>query len=311
MTPAGIEIIRPSNRAAWLNARGQDVTASQIGALFGEHEYATAYELWAAKTGRIPRIDEESPAMRRGRLLEAVAVQLIREDHPKWKVDHNAAENVYYRDPVARLGATPDVLVSARDRGRGVIQIKSVEASIYRRKWIDEDGNVEPPLWIALQATLEAHLTGSAWAAVAPLVVGHGLEMPLVEIPLVPGVIEAMEAKAAEFWAMVAEGREPQPDYDRDGAVITRIYGNGDPEHEVDLSGDNRLPDLIAERKALSAEAAQAKRRIEAIDTEIKSKLGAAHVGHIGQGRRITWKPQKRDGFFVEPTTIRALNFPN
>ncbi|MCR6673286.1 YqaJ viral recombinase family protein [Devosia ginsengisoli] len=305
-----IQMIRPSNRAEWLRARGFDVTASQVGALFGAHEYTTLYGLWAAKTGRVSRDDEETPAIQRGRLLEPVAVQLLREQYPKWRIDHNAAENIYFRDPDARLGGTPDVLVTAKDRGKGVVQIKSVEASVFRKKWIDEDGNVEPPLWIALQASLEAYLTGSVWAAVAPLVIGYGVDMPLVEVPLVDGVVDAMKAKAAEFWQMVAEGREPPPDFARDGALIERIYGYGDPEHEIDLSADNRIPELIEERQEHANSVRGISARIDEIDTEIKAKLGAAHVAHLGEGRRITWKPQKRDGFFVEPTTIRPLRYP-
>lgn len=305
-----VEIIRPKDRDAWLAARNRDVTASQVGALFGEHEYTTLLDLWALKTGRLPRAEEETPAMRRGRLLEPVAVQILREDYPRWKIVHNAAENIYYRDPAARLGATPDVLANAPDRGPGVIQIKSVEASIFRRKWLDEEGNVEPPLWIALQATLEAHLTGRQWAAVAPLVIGHGVDLPLIDIPLVPGVIAAMEAKAAEFWQMIAEGREPPADYARDGALIARLHGDGDPEHEIDLSGDNRIPELLENRRRWSDEARVAKAEIEKIDTEVKAKLGPAHVAWIGEGRKITWKPQAREGSYVPPTTIRALRYP-
>lgn len=305
-----IEIIRPRDRAAWLRARGKDITASVVGALFGEHEFTTLYELWAAKTGRLPSIDEETPAMQRGRLLEPVAVQLLRETRPTWAIMHNAAENIYYRDPVHRLGGTPDVIVTASERGRGAVQIKSVEASVFRRKWLDDDGNVEPPLWIALQATLEAHLTGAQWAAVAPLVIGHGLDMPIVEVPLVEGVIEAMQLRSREFWEMVASGTEPQPDYSRDAAVIERIYGEGDKFEEVDLTADNRIPALIERRREARRQAKELGDEVDAIDTEIKSKMGAAHIAHIPGGRKITWKPQRRAGFFVEPKTMRVLRYP-
>lgn len=304
-----VVVIRPSDRASWLAARARDVTASVVGALFGEHEFTTIYQLWALKTGRDRRDDEETPAIRRGRLLEQVAVQLLREQYPSWTITHNAAENIYFRDPEARLGATPDVIVDAPGRGKGVVQVKSVEASAFRRKWLDEDGNVEAPLWIALQATLEAHLTGCQWAAVAPLVVSHGLEMPLIDIPILPGVIEAIVDRTRAFWAMVEEGREPEPDYARDGAVIERIYA-GDASHEVDLTADNRVPTLIAERRERMAERDGAQGRINEIDAEIKAKMGDAYVAHIAGGRKITWKPQARAGFFVEPKTTRALRYP-
>lgn len=295
-----------------MQARSQDITASQVAALFHEHEWTTPFDLWAVKTGRAPRLQGETDAIRRGRHLEIVAVNLLREQYPKWKIEHNAAENIYYRDPVARLGATPDVIVKAPGKGRGVVQIKSVEASTFKRKWTDDEGSIDVPLWIAMQAILEAHLTGADWAAVAPLVVGHGLEMPLIEIPTenMAGVVRAMEQRTADFWQMVAEDREPIPDYTRDGPTIAAIYGMGDPEHEVDLTEDNRVPELIADREALGRKIAEARAEIEAIDAEVKAKLGHAHIGHLKGGRKITWIPRSREGFFVEPTTIRALNYP-
>lgn len=304
-----IRVITPANREAWFRERGKDVTASTVAALFDEHPFMSRYELWALKTGRLRRSMEDTPQMQRGRLLEPVAVQLLREQKPKWKIEHNAATETYYRDPEARLGGTPDVIVTRSPRGRGVIQIKSVEASIYRRNWL-VDGEPEVPLWIALQASLEAYLTGAEWAAVAPLVVGHGLELPLIEVPLVPGVIDAMRERAAEFWAMVAEGHEPVPDYSRDGAVIERIYEQADDGEEVDLTGDERVVELIHNRRMLQGHISALKAEVEEIDAEIKATMGAASVAHLPGGRRITWRTQKRAGQFIAPSESRVLRFP-
>ncbi len=307
---AQVEVITPEDQATWHLLRGKDITASVVGALFGEHEYVTEFELWAMKTGRLKRHYEETPAMQRGRLLEPVAVQLLKEQFPKWRIDHNAAENRYYRDPAARLGATPDVIVDARGKGRGVIQIKSVEASIYRRKWLDDDGQPEPPLWIALQAALEAHLTNSVWAAVAPLVIGHGIDLPLIDIPLVPGIIEAMQTRAAEFWGMVEAGEEPTPRYSRDASVIDRIYAVEDDETEVDLTANNFFPELLEERAGLQADIFTKKNRIEEIDALIKATMGNAAVAHIPGGRRITWRTESRPGGFTAPSKSRVLRLP-
>ena len=71
---------------------------------------------------------------------------------------------------------TPDLFVECPERGRGIVQIKSVEGSIFRKKWRDPETNeIAPPLWIAVQGIVEAHLDGAQWAAVAPLVVGFGM----------------------------------------------------------------------------------------------------------------------------------------
>lgn len=307
---SGIEVIRPADDAAWHAARRRDVTASQIGALFGAHEFMSLFELWMVKAGRIERTYKETPAMLRGLFVEAPAVDLLGKRHPDWRIEHNAAENIYYRDPAYRLGATPDVIAFDPVRGKGVVQIKSVEPSIYRAKWLDAEGEPDPPLWIALQATLEAYLTGSSWAAVAPVVIGHGVDMPELEIPVLPGVVEAMRKKSLAFWESIALGEEPAPDFTRDGEVIAALYGDGNPEHEIDLSTDNRIHELVDNRAALAREVASLKAQIEEVDAEVKAKLGAAHVGWLGQGRKLVWKPQERAGFFTPATTIRPLRYP-
>lgn len=303
-----VQILTPKDRAAWLKARSHDVTASAVGALFGCHDFLTRYELAMLKSGRIKEDPTETPAMRRGRLLEPVAVQLIRETNPTLQITHNS-ENRYWRDAEARLGATPDVLAKCPVRGPGIIQIKSVGEGAYRRKWLVE-GEPEAPLWIALQATLEAHLTGARWAAVAPLVVGYGVECPLIGIDLLPGVVDAIRARVAEFWAQVDADEIPEPDPERDGALIDCLHAYGDPLEEVDLSTDNRIPELIAEAQAARADLKVAQARISAAEAEIKAKMGLAEVAHLGMGRRITWKTRRRAGFTAPPTNFRVLTLP-
>lgn len=304
-----IERILPRNRRAWLNARGRDVTASTVGALFDVHEYTTRLELWMLKSGRIREDGSENPAMRRGRLLEPVAVQMIREDHPEWEIDHNH-RNEYWRDPAARLGATPDVLVMCPNLGPGIVQIKTVDQSVFRRKWLDEEGAINPPLWIALQATLEAHLTGAKWAAVAPLTFGHGIDCPVIGVDLIPGVVESIYAATEEFWCSIEAGEEPQPDYDRDAALIERLYEYGDPTDEIDLSADNRIPELIHEAASAKEARKAAEDRLRAAEAEIKAKMGNASVAWIGRGRKITWKRIRRAESHVPAGVYRKLTIP-
>lgn len=304
-----IERILPTSRRAWLKARAQDVTASTVGALFGVHDYLTVYELWNLKSGRVAEDPRENEAMRRGRLLEPVAVQMIREQHPDWQIDHNS-RNEYWRDAEARIGATPDVLVTCPRLGRGIVQIKTVDSSVFRRRWLDDEGAVNPPLWIALQATLEAHLTGAQWAAVAPLTFSHGVDCPVIGIDLLPGVVDAIYAEAAKFWTSVDAGEEPQPDYARDAAMIERLYEFGDLADEIDLTGDNRIPELIAEAAAAKADRKAADDRLRAAEAEIKAKMGDASVAWIGRGRKITWKRVKRAESRVPAGVFRKLTLP-
>lgn len=300
------------DRATWLALRQQDVTASSAGALLGVHDYLTPYELWALKTGRWQEDPEETAPMQRGRLLEPVAVQLLQEKRPTWRITHNTGgAQVYLRDPDARLGATPDVFAVDPEReGTGVVQVKSVEPGVFRRKWRDPDtGDVAPPLWIAVQAIVEAHLAGASWAAVAALTVGFGADLEIVPVPIHAGVLDAVRAKVADFWAMVDEGREPAPDYARDGELIARLYADEKPD-ELDLTLDNRMPELVSEHAALKRQIKDATEKVSAIDAEVKQKLGNHAVALIAGGKRITWKTQSRRGYTVAPSSARVLRYP-
>jgi len=302
--PAKIERIKIGSRDQWLALRQKDVTASVAGALLGIHPYATAYQLWALKTGLIADDVEETPPMRRGRLLEPVAVQMLREDRPDWQIsDHPIG--LYFRDPVTRLGATPDLFARDENGRWGIIQIKTVEPSIFRKSWKGEDGEVSPPLWIVVQAIVECHLTGFEWAAVAPMVVGHGVELPIIPVPLHEGIIDRIKNEVDAFWRLVEEGRTPEPDYGKDAALLEQLYA---PDgHIIDLTADNHVPQLVAEREALAPQKTAIEKRQKEIKGELLHRLGTASAGRLLDGRFVTANRVNRAGYTVEPTNYIDL----
>lgn len=306
-----------ASHAEWLELRKRDVTASQAGALLGVHEYATVFGLHALKSGQVVEDVEVTAPMLRGVLLEPVALQLLKIERPDWKIIWNGTPGTisgeYYRDPEHRLGATPDCFAFDPDRGRGVIQVKTVPDYLFRRKWLQRDegdeyvsaSGVAPPLWIAVQAILEAHLTGVAWAAVAPLVIGHGLELKIIDVPIHTGVINRLREVTAEFWDRIARNEPPPPDFARDGEMISALYGQ-DNGKEIDLRGDNALPALLEEREQNMADRRIAQKRLDAIKAELIYKLGPNVAGFL-PGWEISNKSQHRKAYAVEATDYRVL----
>jgi len=299
------------NREQWLGLRKQDVTASVAGALLGVHEYSTPYALWALKSGLIHEDPEESGPMKRGRLLEPVAVELLRELRPTWKIERGT---VYLRDPDSRIGATPDVFVEDPDRGPGIVQLKSVEQSIFRKKWKDaETGEVKPPLWIAVQGIIEAHLAkehyGVNWVGVAPLVVSFGVELPIIDdIPMHAGVFDRLKHETELFWRRVASGDAPPADYTRDGEVIAMLYGETNGE-TIDLSDDERFAELILEDQRLGAlckEADEHAKARKAVRTEIIAKLQHAAAATCN-GHRVAAATVNRKAYSVAASSYRQV----
>jgi YqaJ-like viral recombinase domain len=290
------------NREQWLGLRKPCVGASESAALVGVHEYLTYFGLWARKKGKLPELVEDNGAMERGRRLEPVAIEVIRDRYPQFNL---TVPREHYADHTFGLGATPDLLASDGDRGDGVIQIKSVAPAIFRRTWLGDSDQVTPPIWIVIQALQEAWLTSSSWAAVAALVIDHEIDLHLIEIPFHAGIMENIKTEALRFWEIVFSDREPDPDYKRDGELIRALLKKDDGS-EIDLSGDNDLPGLIEQREQATRLAKSMEAEAKAISAQLLHRLGSASIGRFNGGY-ISAKTIHRPAYQVKASDYRQL----
>lgn len=300
------EILRPATREEWLEMRKRDVTASQAAALLGQHPYTTAYQLWADKSGRASEDDDENGAMKRGRLLEPVAVELLKEEKPDWIVQYPLG-NTYYRDPAIRIGATPDAIVTLPDQaGFGIVQCKTTSDWSWRNNWIDEDTHeVVIPIWIAIQAIVEADLTGADWAAVAVLTVGHGIDLNVIDIPLHHGVRQKLYKAVGEFWRIVDAGGHPPVDWMRDARAVLDVYRDTNGTM-ADLSDVEGFDDLVADYRAAKDEEKSAKERADSLRPQIIAALGNADGGETLHWH-VSAKTQQRKAYEVKASSSRVL----
>ena len=311
--PVGVLRFRADDRAAWLGMRRQDVTASVVAALVGEHPYQTAFGLYATKTGQVPDPEVEPvitdssislPPMLRGTVLEPIAPQLLLMLRPTWSVE---ACGWYYRETLSRIGATPDfIAIDPSRKGFGVVQVKTTDSLTFRKVWRADDGTVEPPLFIVLQAIVEAVLTGASWAAVAVIVSGSNLDLHLIAIPLHLGAMDRLRSEVAGFWRGIAAGQPPKADYGRDSEVLAAMYRE-DNGQEIDLTGINHLPALLDDRDWLKTEIKGKTNEVNQIDAELKFRLGPNEGALIAGGRRVTWRREQRGHRFVPPSETRVL----
>jgi predicted phage-related endonuclease len=297
-----IERILIENRNQWLALRRQDVTASRIGALFSCHPYVSALRLYMEHAG-LDFPEEESAVMRRGRLLEGAVAGAVADERPDWSITKNTH---YYRDPALRLGATPDFLIFGDERGPGVLQTKTAAPSVYERDWYK---GKEIPFWIVLQALTEAMLVDAAYAVVAVMQVdAFKLECPILEVPRHQPTELRLLAAVARFWDDVKHGREPPPDYGKDADLIRMLAPREVKDKVVDLSGDNELPTLLAQREEIMLHLNGLEARKKAIEAEVQFKLKDAEraVG-LPEGWSITWKTHHRNEQVLAARDIRAL----
>lgn len=280
--------------------RDGDITASEMPALFGLHPYQSMLGLFAKKTGvRMPP-DEDSVAKRRGRLLEDAVARAYLEEHPGCKL---TKANVYVRAPLLRLGASPDFFLVDEHGRKGVSEMKTVAPHVFKKHYTDQT----PPTYHVLQTLVQMMLTDSEVGVLTVLVVdGYRFELHSYNVPRHPSAERRIQDAVAQFWSDIAAGRTPAIDYARDASLLPILFPHHAPDKVVDLRGNNELPALLDEREALKDEIAAKIARKDAIETEVKYKMGDAEAALI-PGWRITHRDQHRREYTVKAADFRVL----
>jgi hypothetical protein len=300
-----------TDRTTWLEWRKEDLTASTAAALFGDdlHPHVSAYQLWAQKSGLVTKPSLIDPKLaRRGDVIEKISPQIIGEERPEWGVYHNLN---YYRDPEARIGATPDLMALRPDiEGTGVIQVKSVGQQAFRQ-WQDRDtGETALPMWIAIQVSIEAAMAEANWAAVTAITIGDsGLDVEIIDVPLMPALMDKFRLLAQDFWRRVAEKDPYDIDWGKDAATVLDIYRD-DNGGVTDLAANERIGPLLDMREGLKRiedDGNAATKARKPVDAEIISILGNYAKGRLLDGRLVEAKTVRRKAYNVEATSYRAV----
>lgn len=287
-------------RSVWLAQRRFNLNASELGAAIGVDPHRTPLALYAEKAG-MTMGTAETPLMRRGRWFEAAAVAALEENFPEWDIRR---PKLYLVDDEVRLGATPDCLAEDPENpGLINVQLKTVSRPVYERDWCDGGA----PLAYVLQTLAEGFLLDADRSILAALVVDtYSATLELRDIARHAAAEARIREIAAGFWRDMAAGLRPAADFARDADTINEMYAKVEAGPPLDLSPDNRMPDLLAMRDDVRAALDNGKARLEAIDAEIKSKLGTADTAVL-PGWKITWKEQSRKSYTVPAATFRVL----
>lgn len=283
-------------REQWLQWRKADLTASDLGAVAGVDEYRSPLAVYAEKRGLI--IPEENALMRRGRWFESAAASALRERLDDWTIENPHA---YFREVETRLACTPDRFGYPPSGELVNIQIKTIAAPSF------ENWNGTPPMSYQIQTAAEGYLTGAARSLLAVLVVStYGAELELFDIPRHPAAEEKCRQLAVEFWKNMEAGLMPAADYRRDGDVIAALHPAHVPAKLLDLSSDNRLHEILPRRAELKAAIKSASEEVEAIDAELRDKLGDAEAGEL-PGWKLSLKLQHKKEFVSPAWSGRVL----
>jgi predicted phage-related endonuclease len=252
----------------------------------------------------LPGPDPESSVIRRGNALEAVVAAEVGKLRPEWKIS-KATE--YFRDPKARLGASPDFFIEGDPRGIGVLQTKTIGAWQFKKYWSGDYGE-EPtaPLWIVLQNAVEMMLADAAFGAIGVLVIGdYQFDCHVVEIPRHKDAEHKIRVAVHSFWQALDAGQVPTIDYERDGELVRLMYPREVEGKVIDLRMDNRIVELCEIRERNAAMIAVAEKAKKAAETEMREKLGDAEIG-IVNGWKVSLRTTEFD---QEPKPAKHVSY--
>ena len=316
MTPAGwhVQEIPVTSRPQWMTLRGEDLCASEAGAVFPDrpelaHKYTTLRRVFMSKLYGEPA--EQNMDMRRGKIMEPAVAEAIAVDCG-WRPQRCGT---YLRaradDPLVRMGATLDyrlrvptldllvhdkTRVTAAAAGWGelsemdlVVECKSIDMGVWEREW-----SQGPPAYTVVQAADQALLAGADGALVACLVENRSRDLHLYAVPRSEEFEGELIARVREFWRGFDAGEEP-PVVALDNAFMSDYF-----EHEKDADAVIDLTEeaavwqaLVVERESLKMSQKEIQRRIDMIEATIKDRMRDA-ARAILPGWSITWKTDSR-----------------
>ena len=260
------ETITPRDEAHWLDLRRADLTSTKTPALFGMSPYHTTFDLYHAAASGIEVPFKTNERVENGRRMEEYAAQTIGAAYG-WEV---RPFKDYVRIPGERVGSSFDWVGTRHDGTEVLIEIKAVDYIVHRDSWTED----EAPAHIEVQVQHQLEVA-DRWDT-ALIVAFTGIHTwHVIERQRDRETGAAIREAAAEFWAMVDEGREPAPDFGRDADIIALLHRNSGDDLDG-MTDDTDMDNLLTRYDVAQQIKRDAEASAKAIKAEIHHRLGDA-----------------------------------
>jgi len=280
----------------WLALRRQSIGGSEVSAIIGLNPYASAYSLWAERTGRTPAF-EGNLRTRIGEALEDTVARLFEETSG---IRVQRTNFIWYNTDFPHMHASPDRLSVS---GKIGLEIKTTSAF----NWDKFRGEEFPAQYYAQAVDYMAILEYKEWY-IAVLIGNHALKIyQLVRDESIPrpewvdgrlyveeGEITALRDAVQGFWTCLETDTAPGIDgSEATTETLEEVYPMDDAAEPMTFFGRDGLVEewfSIAEQaKALDARKAE-------IKNILCADMGSAYEGICGD-HKVTWKEQTRNTF--------------
>lgn len=241
-------IISVRDEAHWHELRQSHIGGSEVAALFGLSPYASKWQLWMEKAGKLPPENlDDNKSVQAGKFLEAGIAGWAAS---KWGMSIIKVNDYHKCDSVVGMGASLDYIT---DSGEPV----EIKWSARGHGW-DYSGEdiVAAPENYIIQVQHQIACVGAQGAWLVALINNEPRRM---WVPRSETIIEAIASACVEFWFSIVKNEPPPPDFSMDGDAISRLI-DAVPITDVTLDVEHeRLFDAYLKAAADEKAAAAAK----------------------------------------------------
>lgn len=262
------------SREMWLAHRAQDITSTEVSALFDCNKYMTKYELFQRKSSGTFISIEENERMKWGNRLQHAIGKGAASD-----LNVNVTELTdYIRIPSLRIGSSFDFVIDKDS----IMEVKNVDSLTYKSDWIEHsDTNIEAPLHIEFQVQHQMLVGGYSKCYIVALIGGNNLK--IIHRDFNANICAAILAKCKEFWNDVNSGKEPKIDWARDSHAVIDKYGHVSAGKVIILDNDNEFGDLLNKYANVSDKI----KELDQLKLEVKAKI----LQKIGDANKAKYGP--------------------
>lgn len=277
-------IIRPTDRAAWLEARKGGIGSSEVGTILGLNPFESPYQLWRRKRG-MDAPKEETFAMRAGHYLEEAVSLFYRDETGREVIKSSAGDWLIVDTARPWMRVSPDRTfwlpgLPHSPRNKGILECKTTQREVC--------ADDVPQHWYC-QLQYQLGVAGMERGSLAWLV--RGREFGWTDVELDAEFFSYLTGQVEEFWRKNVIGGEEPPAYT--AADVLLKYPRSAEGKSV--SADGCIEALCRELAEVKAEAAAVDLHRREIEEQVKLAMGdAERLTSEATGRTLaTWRTAK------------------
>ncbi len=277
-----IIIVKPKDKAEWLEHRKGGIGSSEVASILGLNPYQTPYQLWRQKKGLDPQ-KEETFAMKAGHYLEDAVTMFWADETGREVIKASAGDWLYVNKDKEFLRVSPDRTfwipgLPKNNQNKGILECKTTQMTI--------DADDLPKHWfcqVQYQLGVSEFEQGSlAWLSA-------GREFGYKDIALVPDFYGWMIEEVERFWVdNIIGGQEPESTSVAD--VITKYSRHTDGKI-IEVTED--ILQAYTDLKEVRAQLSLLETKKEELEEKLKLGFGDAEAISYGGQTLATWKAAK------------------